>query len=46
MPRQDGTGPPDGGKRPQDGHGRGKDEGRAPGKGIGRRKGGKKGPCK
>ena len=46
MPRQDGKGPPAGGKGPQDGQGSGKDGDRAPGKGIGRRKGGKKGPCK
>ena len=44
MPNRDGKGPSNGAKGPRDGRGQGKD--RAPDKGVGRRKGGKKGPCK
>lgn len=48
MPRRDGKGPPNGAKGPHDGRGsgKGKEAERAPGKGVGQRKGGKKGPCK
>jgi len=46
MPRRDSKGPPTGAKGPRDGRGSSKDKGRAAGKGIGQRKGGKKGPCK
>lgn len=43
MPKKDGKGPPSGSKGPRDGSGKGK--GGAPGKGIGSKKGGKKGKC-
>jgi len=44
MPRRDGTGPPTGARGPRDGHGGGRRG--APGKGSGRKTGGRKGPCK
>ena len=44
MPGRDGTGPPTGARGPRDGHGGGRRG--APGKGSGRKTGGRKGPCK
>jgi len=43
MPRKDGTGPPPGGQE-QNGSGKGQGN-RVAGPGIGKQKGGKKGPC-
>ena len=43
MPRRNGEGPPNGSRGPRTGFGGGR--GRAPGKGIGRQTGGRKGNC-
>jgi len=44
MPRKDGTGPPPGGQE-QNGSGKGQGNRATSWKGIGKQKGGKKGPC-
>jgi hypothetical protein len=48
MPKRDGKGPPNGAKGLRDGRGsgKGKEADLESGKGVGQRKGGKKGPCK
>ncbi|MBN1315050.1 MAG: hypothetical protein JXA42_06265 [Anaerolineales bacterium] len=46
MPKGDKKGPPTGAKGPRDGRGSDKGKKGAPGKGVGQREGGKKGPCK